>query len=796
MGQAVVAVSTTPINRHNRARILYRDLDVEQLGAVYERVLEYEPSRSATLVRTREVRKSSGTFYTPRSLTGFLVRQTLEPLVKGRSAAEILRLRIVDPAMGSGAFLVAACRYLAEAVERADGCRIGAGGEAARRERRAALRRTVAERCLYGVDLNPTAVQLARLSLWLTTLAADRPLTFLDHHLATGDSLLGASLRDFVRQPPRLKRHRDPDGRALPLFDDDVAAEMASTVLPERLHLALAPSSTAAMVRDKERLLARLGADGTALARWKGAADFWCASWFTRETHSRGVYDDVLAAILAGQGALPERQRHAVTTAATAAAAGARFFHWELEFPEVFHDADGRRRPDGGFDAVLGNPPWDALRADTGDRAARDGAAADRLARLRFFRDSGIYRLQGSGHVNRYQLFLERALQLTRRGGRIGLILPSGLATDQGSAPLRRALLDRTTVERLYGFDNRHLIFPIHRDMRFLLLSATTGARTDGVACAFARSEATWLDGLPDAAAEDPPAARPIALTRRFIERWDPDDLSIPLLRDARDLQIAAHALEIAPALGAAAGWHARFGRELNATEDRRHFVAADTPGARRALRVIHGRDLAPFQLRPDGASPRLPAAAARALLDAATTFGRARLAYRDVASATNRLTLIAARLPAGTVSTHTVFCLKTALDEDDQYCLLALLNSLVANYLVRLQVTTHVTAGLMARLPVPRPEKDPARELAALARSLEVTGLDDVDAYARLNAVVARLYALTPEQYEHIVSTFPLLPAALRSACLSSRRGTETQSFHSRETGGTEQLPRGRKDP
>ena len=122
MGQAVVAVSTTPIEGPSkrtgpttvRARIVYRDLDVEQLGAVYERVLEYEPvsGRAAILLRTREVRKSSGTFYTPRALTGFLVRQTLEPLVKGRSAEEILRLRILDPAMGSGAFLVAACRYL------------------------------------------------------------------------------------------------------------------------------------------------------------------------------------------------------------------------------------------------------------------------------------------------------------------------------------------------------------------------------------------------------------------------------------------------------------------------------------------------------------------------------------------------------------------------------------------------------------------------------------------------------------------------------------------------------------
>ena len=146
-------------------------------------------------------RKTSGSFYTPQALTGFLVRTTLAPLVDGRPADEILRLRIVDPSMGSGAFLVAACVFLADCCEQAlirDGQWPAAEVSAADR---ASLRRQIAERCLYGVDLNPTAVQLARLSLWLTTLAANRPLTFLDHHLAAGNSLIGACLSDLSRPP-------------------------------------------------------------------------------------------------------------------------------------------------------------------------------------------------------------------------------------------------------------------------------------------------------------------------------------------------------------------------------------------------------------------------------------------------------------------------------------------------------------------------------------------------------------------------------------------------------------------
>src|SRR6185436_5989315 len=122
MSRTVIALSSTPNGRHGaRTKILYRDLDVEQLGAVYERVLEYEPTtkRPVPLERTRDIRKSSGTFYTPRAVTTYLVRQTLEPLVRGRSTDNILRLRVLDLAMGSGAFLVGACRYLAGAMEEA-----------------------------------------------------------------------------------------------------------------------------------------------------------------------------------------------------------------------------------------------------------------------------------------------------------------------------------------------------------------------------------------------------------------------------------------------------------------------------------------------------------------------------------------------------------------------------------------------------------------------------------------------------------------------------------------------------
>src|SRR5207302_1159675 len=124
-----------------------------------------------------------------------------------------------------------------------------------------------------------------------------------------------------------------------------------------------------------------------------------------------------------------------------------RFFHWELEFPEVFFDRDGHRLTAAGFDAVIGNPPWDMIRADAGSAGARSAARGELSRIVRFTRDAGVYTAQSDGHANRYQLFVERAIALTRTGGRVGLVLPSGLATDQGSAPLRRRLVSRCTVD-------------------------------------------------------------------------------------------------------------------------------------------------------------------------------------------------------------------------------------------------------------------------------------------------------------------------------------------------------------
>ena len=729
-----------------RERIAYRDLGVEQLGTVYESLLDYRPAAGPVALGPGSgVRKSTGTFYTPQPIADYLVRRTLGPLVHDAEPEAILRLRVVDPSMGSGAFLVAACRYLTHAYEAAlvrSGRHPGDFSDADR----AAIRRTISERCLYGVDINPMAVQLARLSLWLTTLAADRPLTFLDHRLQTGDSLLGAWLENLRRAPAQGRPARR-DASTGNLFDNSIIEHTLRDVLPVRFSLELTPDDTLEQVHAKERALSALADRDSGLSRWKRVADIWCASWLSDSGNEvpSAAFGALTDRVLGGRGSLPPHAASRYLRRAGEIAASRRLFHWELEFPEVFFDALGRRLPRSGFDAVIGNPPWEVVR---GDRGA-----------LRFHRQSGVFSSAG-GHGNLYQLFTERAITLLRHGGRLGLVLPSGLATDHGAANLRRRLLQDCDVDALVGLDNRRNVFAIHRSVKFLLTTATRGSPTTSISCRFGESDLASLD----AAADHRPASSSwfrVRLTPAFLQRLSGDTLTIPEFRDGTDLAIVERAVALFPPLKSDAGWAARFGRELNATDDRAHFGASGLP-------VVDGKHVDPFHARVRPGERFISAAAARRRLPGAP-FEHARLAYRDVAGATNRLTLIAAILPSGCVSTHTLFCLRNRLPLAVQHLLCGLFNSLVVNYLVRMRVTTHVTTATVERLPIPPPGFAPSaeREIAALARLL--SRRHDLAAWAQLQARVAQLYQLTPEEFAHVLRTFPLIASTDRDAAYNT---------------------------
>jgi hypothetical protein len=752
---------TTRKGRDGREGISYADLGVEQLGAVYEHLLDYDLAAAgagAAALRPSGRRKATGSFYTPRVLTEFLVRRTLSPLVETASPEQILSLRVLDPSMGSGAFLVAACRYLAAAYEQAlirDG--VLAAGDI-REDDRASFRRAVAQRCLFGVDLNPMAVQLGRLSLWLATLAADKPLSFFDHHLRVGNSLVGTSAEDIARNPaPGVAR---PPARDLPLFEIDRFRSSIEAAVGLRKKIVETPDDTIAQVRSKERALASLMTPGAPLPRWKLGADVWCAAWYpeARQPAGRATFRDVLDRIMDGSGALPAHLADPIIGRARAVAAEQRFFHWPFEFPEVFYDRSGAPLPDPGFDAIVGNPPWEVLR--------EEGPAAGQRRVQHFTRSCGLFRMQGRGHGNLYQLFLERTAGLIRRGGRAGMILPSGFALDHACGVLRQHLLDRTDVDTFTTIENRDEIFPIHRALKFLLLTFTAGGSTRQLPCRIGLRSPGHLETVPDSGV-DPES---IAVPRALIERLSPGSFAIPEIRAPLDLEIVSSISARIPALEDPQGWGVHFGRELNATDDRPHF---DEGGS--GLPVLEGKQLHPFAVDTGAVRFTIDEHTAARLLDRDRTFGRPRLAYRDVASASNRVTLIAALVPAGAVTTHTLFCLKDSLDLDTQHFLCGIFNSCVANYLIRMRVVTHVTAAITARLPVPGPRAAVPSfgRIARLSRAISQDAGHDHSTQAarvaRLNAAAAEAYGLSARQFEHVLGTFPLIPASDRQAALRS---------------------------
>ena len=729
--------------RGDDATIDFAQLDVEHLGSLYEGLMAPRPPGGGPQL----ARKRTGAFYTPRSMADLLVERTLDPLVRTASSDEILALRVLDPAMGSGALLASAHRFLVSAVEAA-WVREGRGGplDISRNERES-LPRRVAEQCLFGADVDANAVQVSRLSLWLLSLAPERPLTWLDAHLRLGDSLVGVSPATILARGPTHVSVRRVHAGQLTLFELEQWHHEAAQAGPLFAALSARPTDSAGDAHEKARLLRALRGR-SALAAWRARADAWCGAAMDDEASSGGVWRAVDDSLRDGGGQPLQGRGQAVERAAKwRAMAEARYcLHWSLEFPDVFEA--GR----GGFDAVIANPPWEMLRSDLGDAAdrAERRAALDPL--MRFVRRSALYR-DTTGHVNSYQLFVERMLQLLRAGGRIGCLLPGGVLADHGAAALRRHLLDHAAVDRVSVFDNRDALFPIHRSMRIVAVTGTRGSATEGIAVD---------EGVPLRLSSRHPrsCSEPRFLSRQLLRRASGESEAIPSLRDAGELGVFERLLAC-PRLGGE--WRVGFGRELNATEDR-HLWQSGTP-RRNSLTIVDGKHLQPFSVDADQHDRWMSPDEARDVLpDAPWT--RWRLAYRDVSAPTNTRSLICALLPPGIVSTHTVFCLRTRLALSTQLYLCGMLNSLVADWFVRRYLASHVTTRLMANVPVPRvPATDARRRrVVRLAARLMRSPRDD-RAHLDLQITTADLYGLDGPAMSIVTADFPKLPALVRDA-------------------------------
>ncbi|WP_291984604.1 N-6 DNA methylase [Luteitalea sp.] len=750
---AMLAQLTHGAGRHGGTPIDFTHLGVEHLGSLYERLMAPSASDATRAddlaVRTPGsalLRKRTGAFYTPRLMADLLVERTLDPLVRGASSDAILGLRILDPAMGSGALLASALRYLVAAVEAA-WVREGRGGplDVARAEREA-LPRRIAEQCLHGVDVNARAVHVARLSVWLLSMAPDRPLTWLDAHLRVGNSLVGTSPATVLQRAPRVDRlrHRRHPGQ-LTLFDLEQWHHEAAAVAHQLEAITARPTDSAEDAHEKSRAFAQLRSRA-GLAAWRARADAWCGAAMDAAPVTAGTWraaDDDLRLRGRGHAGASSPARHCAERW-QALAQAQQCLHWTLEFPDVF-DA-GR----GGFDAVIANPPWEMLRGDLGTGDERAAQRDDLGPLLRFVRHSGLYRGAG-GHVNSYQLFLERMLQLIRPGGRIGCLLPGGVLIDHGAAALRRHLLDHAAVDRITVFDNREALFPIHRSLRIVSITGTSGASTDGVLVdEGTTARVTGPDGRP---------AAPRLLSRALLRQGSGEAEAIPFVRHADDLYLLQHLLAH-PTLGDDA-WQLRFGRELNATEDREAWRSGPRPSG--GLPVVDGKHVQAFDVRPPSTGAWMsPDDAARAL--PGEPWRRWRLAYRDVSSPTNTRSLIAALLPPGCVTTHTLFCLQTTIGLPSQLYLCGMLNSLVADWFVRRYLGAHVTTRLMAHVPVPRVSSADARRRRIVRLTARLMRQpDDAGAQADLQVVAADLYGLGSRERSIVATDFARLPAVVR---------------------------------
>lgn len=576
---------TSPLRRVN-----YAALDVEELGSVYESLLDYQPQIVTGQGAPRfelsygSERKSTGSYYTPPELVAELIRSALEPVIEERLKAArppeekeqaILSIRVCDPACGSGHFLLAAARRLGKEL-----AKLRTGEEEPAPERvREAIRDVVAH-CIYGVDKNPLAVELCRVALWLEAHCAGKPLTFLDHHIKCGDSLVGvldlailekgipdeaftpvsADSKEAARslkQRNRTECQSLQTGQLSLAFDtDQVVAELSQ----ERQKLEAIPDNSPAEVSRKQQLYSRYCQDPQH-QKLVEACNLWTAAFFQPliPDFSRAITTQAVA------DRLQERTPSQALATAQALAVENRFFHWPLEFPEVFES--------GGFDVILGNPPWERIKLqeeeffasrNTAIARAPNAAARKRLiadlpktnpalwhdyqralhgaeSTSRFLRGSGQYPLTGRGDINTYSVFAERVRSLLNIRGRAGIIVPTGIATDATNQFFFADLVEQGQLASLFDFENREALFPgVHRSYKFCLLTLT-GGRTPTDATTFTFF-ATHADHLRD-------PRRAFRLSATDIARINPNTRTLPVFRTRQDADLTRAIYQRVPVL-------------------------------------------------------------------------------------------------------------------------------------------------------------------------------------------------------------------------------------------------------
>ncbi|MEB3415131.1 hypothetical protein VCJ71_03530 [Alteriqipengyuania sp. WL0013] len=674
-----------------RRYINYRDLSVQQLGSIYERLLEFEMKRvdgAFEVLPNIFARKDSGSYYTPDELVLLIIDETLAPLIEdayagyeraigvlGKSDSEasklraleaadpakaITRLRVCDPAMGSGHFLVslvdrltnAALEAMAKAVEIArdagvedyqspiateiESVRSTIWHNAQAQDWAIAeeqlddpqlVKRMVLKRCVHGVDKNPMAVELAKVALWLHTFTVGAPLSFIDHHLHCGDSLFGLWVMDAI----------DKAGKAgeLLYIDDLRNAERQAAVMQRIEALTDAEIAEAESSADMWRGMESQIGPFDSFVSFMHALDWLNLSRDDKPLITQwldGGFGDPLP--IARGRKEPEALRakpqeterfHAIWREARDLIEEERFFNWQIAFPGVWKNWQSRSR-EGGFDALIGNPPWDRLKLqqvewfaarkpeiahaqrasdrkemiaaikDANDplhadfeKADQRAAAAMRMARFNGNKrvpnpdqpgkmmkaPSEHYPLMSKGDINLYSLFVERAHALVQPRGMVGLLTPSGIAGDLSSSEFFRGLSTGGHIKSLYDFENNRNrydngpFFPdVHRSFKFAAMTASPQRQFDGTMCGF------FLHAVREK--DNPDNAFPV--TAEDFARVNPNTGTAPVFRTRRDMKITTGVYARCPVLVDRSGaeevrsWPVRYTTVFHMTNDSHLF--------------------------------------------------------------------------------------------------------------------------------------------------------------------------------------------------------------------------------
>ncbi len=570
-----------------RRRVNYAQLDVEEFGSVYESLLDYRPvldlgeasGRPSFDLAAGTQRKETGSYYTPPELVHELVKSALVPVMEERLAAAetrqekiqaLLGLRVCDPASGSGHFLLAAARRIAREL-----AKLQAGEEEPTLLNYRRALRTVVRHCIYAVDKNPLAVDLCKVALWIECHDPGRPLSFLDHHVKCGDSLVGVLDLDVLTEgipddaykaiigddkktaSSYRKRNKKERTGQLRLTPPPPAASMDTAKLAEE-HEAFGEmeEQTASEVKAMEELYGDMRGQDTSWWRLKTACDLWTYAFFAPlqttgpdKPDLAPTTDDIRNVLKKGNLGTQ------LETDALQASRDHPYFHWPLEFPDVFKN--------GGFDIVLGNPPWERIKlqekeffagrdpeiANAPNKAARaqliralevnNPTLAHKFTRAQhdaksvsnFVRGSERFNLTGRGDINTYSIFAETARRLLAPIGRLGIIVPTGIATDYTTKLFFSDLIDTKSLVSLFDFQNRKRIFPgITSLIRFCLITIS-GMDQRSLNAEFG----FFLHSMEDLQNRE----RRFGLSAEDFALFNPNTRTCPIFRTRKDMEIA-----------------------------------------------------------------------------------------------------------------------------------------------------------------------------------------------------------------------------------------------------------------